>query len=198
MEGSRTSRFSRPPARERVLEVADDLFYAEGLTAVGVDTIAAEADVAKTTLYAHFGSKDGLIASYLENRGETWRQHLAAELERRGSTPEEKLLAVFDVLGDWYRDEDFRGCPFINAAAELANLAHPGYVATKRHRDWLRALFKDLASRAGVKAASALADQLLMLYDAATVTAHLDGNPNAVKAARSAAAALLQAVPRRG
>src|SRR4029077_7469505 len=86
--------------RERILSVASDLFYARGINAIGVDTIVAQSGAAKTTLYANFGSKDELVAAYLRHRSQTWRVYLTDQLQRRARTPRQRLLAVFDVLGE--------------------------------------------------------------------------------------------------
>jgi AcrR family transcriptional regulator len=197
MPPTKSGRYSRPPARDRLLAVANDLFYADGIGAIGVDTLSAEADAAKTTLYSHFGNKDGLVGAYLEDRAARWRHHLREELERRGGSPEEQLLAVFDVLGDWYADPGFRGCPFINAAAELTDREHPGFAAATEHRDWLLELFESLIRKARIKNPRSLARQVLMIYDAATVTAHLDADPEAAQVAKDMLRAVLDRAPRR-
>src|SRR5262245_62857425 len=102
--------------RDRILAAADELFYARGIHAVGVDEIVARSGTAKTTLYAHFPSKDDLVASYLQRRSDEWRQHLEVELAHRGGSAVERIDAVFAVLGQGCASEGFRGCPFINAA----------------------------------------------------------------------------------
>jgi AcrR family transcriptional regulator len=184
----------RTPAAQRALEVASALFYERGITATGVDLIAAESGVAKTTMYAHFGNKEGLVAAYLDARGEAWRRHLRTEVAARATTPREQLLAIFDVLAEWMDGPDFRGCPFINAAGELCDTSHPGLTATDEHRTWLRGYFTDLAQQAGARDAATLASSLLMLYDAAIVHGALDHtNGAAAQRARTAAQTLLDA-----
>src|SRR5690349_17099697 len=135
--------------RDRILDVADELFYSRGLHAVGIDEIVARSETAKTTLYAHFPSKDELIASYLRRRSEEWRRHLDAELARRGGSPAERIDAVFAVLAEGCASEGFRGCPFINAASEYPDPTHPGRVVADAHRAWVRALLAGLAEEAG-------------------------------------------------
>lgn len=178
---------------ERLLDAADRLFYGEGIRAVGVEAIADEAATTKVTLYSHFGSKDGLIEEYLERRGELWRDHLTNELARRRGGPKEKLLAVFDILDAGLHDEEFRGCPFINASAEFPDPTHPARLATERHRRWLRDLFATLAAEAKLRRPRTLADELLFLYDASMVSGYLDDDPDAAKTARRAAATLVAA-----
>jgi len=143
--------------RERILDAADELFYARGLHAVGIDEIVARSGTAKTTLYAHFPSKDDLIASYLQRRSDEWRLYLNEELARRGGTPVERIDAVFAVLGEGCATPGFRGCPFINAAAEYPDPAHPGRVVADAHRLWVRDLLAGLAAEGGVAEPDALA-----------------------------------------
>jgi AcrR family transcriptional regulator len=185
----------RTPARERILDVADRLFYERGIHAVGVDTVVAESAVAKTTLYSHFRSKDELIAAYLRRRSETWLAFVDADLAAQRGGPARRILRVFDLLGDWFAEPGFRGCPFINACAEFGG-DHPAAAVTREHRQQLKARFVDLAREAGVKSPDRLASQLVLLYDAAMVSAHIDGDPSPARTARDAAAVLLeQAAP---
>ncbi|GLZ50694.1 TetR/AcrR family transcriptional regulator [Actinomycetospora sp. NBRC 106378] len=180
----------RATVRDRLLATADRLFYAEGVHAVGIDRILAEAGVAKASLYAHFGGKDALVEAYLEGRSADWRAHVEAELPGRADDPVDRVLAVFDLLGEWFAAPGYRGCPFINVAAEYAV---EGAVAAVlgRHRTWVRALFEGLLEEAGHAAPQAAARHLVMLYDGAMVAAHLDGDPTAARDAREAARTLL-------
>src|SRR3984885_5240926 len=139
MSTTRSSRFSRPPAPERVLETASELFYAEGINTVGVDRIAAEADASKATLYAHFGNKDGLVAAYLDRRSAVSRQQLKEHLDSQADA-REQLLKVFESLVDWYSQDDFRGCHFIHAGSELTDPDHPAVAVLNRHRKWVKDL----------------------------------------------------------
>jgi AcrR family transcriptional regulator len=187
------SRFSRPPAPERVLEIASELFYGEGINTVGVDRIAAEADASKATLYAHYGSKDGLVAAYLDRRAAFSRERLTAHLESQGDA-RDKLLAVFESLVDWYSQDDFRGCHFIHAGSELTDPDHPAVIVTRRHRHWVKNLFTELSEALGESQPHVLAAQLLMLYDGATIAADLDRYPEAARAARQAVERLIRPV----
>lgn len=180
----------RPPARERILDVADRLFYERGIHAVGVDAIVAESGAAKTTLYSHFRSKDELVAAYLSRRCQRWREHLDTELAAHGGSASERILYVFDVLGQWFAEPSFRGCPFINAMAEFSS-DHPAAIATREHRKGLLTILTRLTAEAGAPAPDALAAQLLLLYDAAMVTAYIDRDPAAAQTAKGAANALL-------
>jgi hypothetical protein len=121
-----------------------------------------------------------------------WRERLTAATVSGGDAPApQRLLRVFDVLGDWFAEPDFRGCPFINAMAEFT-VGHPAAVVTATYRSGLRELFEDLCRQAGIAKPHAVALQLAMLYDAAIITAHLDRDQDAAVTARAAAQALLQ------
>src|SRR3954451_10201348 len=110
----------QPSARQRILETAYELFSRHGTRAVGVDRIIAECGIAKMTLYRNFASKDDLILAFLQRRDELWtRAWLQAEAERRGATPAERLLAIFDTFETWFAREDFEGCSFINVMLEV-------------------------------------------------------------------------------
>jgi AcrR family transcriptional regulator len=181
----------RGSARERLLAAADELFYANGVHTVGIDTVIAHAGVAKASLYSTFGSKDALIEAYLqrryEDRNERVRQGIAKHDE-----PKAKMLAVFDVADAAIAKPTYRGCAFINASAE----GLPGGVeeaASANARGWLRELFADLAKDAGIKDAKILGEQLGMLYDGAIVSARLDNKKKAALTAKAAAAVLIDA-----
>src|SRR5215467_2627166 len=124
---------SRASARERLLAAATELFYDEGVNTVGIDRVIERAGVAKASLYNTFGSKDELVRSYLALRHERRKERLRRGLERYDS-PADKLLGVYDVLGDLFLEPWFRGCPFINASAD----ARPGS-AVEQIRDESRA-----------------------------------------------------------
>jgi AcrR family transcriptional regulator len=190
MSTTKSSRFSRPPAPERVLEIASELFYAEGINTVGVDRIAAEADASKATLYAHYGNKDGLVAAYLDRLSARTQERLTQHLES-DATAREKLLHIFDDLADWYAEDDFRGCHFIIAGSELTTPDHPAAKVGRRHRAWVKDLFTQLATDLGAADPPLLAAQLLMIYDGATVAADLDSYADAARAARAAAEHLI-------
>src|SRR5512147_1209789 len=162
-----------PKPRERILRVADELFYSRGLRAVGVDEIVARSETAKASLYAHFPTKDALIADYLRQRREDWKAHLQEELKRRRGSPVERIDHVFAILAEGCATPGFRGCPFINAAVEFPDPAHPARVVGSQHRTWVRTLLERLARQARIGEAERLADQLSLLYDAAMVGTQL-------------------------
>jgi AcrR family transcriptional regulator len=181
----------RPSARERLLAAADELFYEEGVHTVGIDRVIERAGVAKATLYSAFGSKDELIRAYLGVRHKARQDRVAGKLEGIVS-PRERLLAVYDVLGELFVERGFRGCAFLNASAE-SRPGSPIEQACDESRAWVRGLFTELAGQAGAADPAGLAQQLVLLYDGATVSAKMDRNMAAAAAARSVAAALIDA-----
>ena len=178
------SRWPAPETmRARILETADRLFYGQGIRAVGVDTVAAEIGISKRTLYNYFPSKDALIAAYLERR--------MAPLEPSDRPALDQLVGVFDRLERAVTgDGGYRGCPFVNAVAELGEPARPVAIAFKERRClWFRALLARLA----VPDPDALATQLAVLLDGAIAGALVRGDAGMVRAARDAARVLLAA-----
>jgi AcrR family transcriptional regulator len=176
-------------ARERLLAAANDLFYAEGVHTVGIDRVIDQAGVAKATLYSVFGSKDDLIRAYLTRRHEGWQERIATKLATYG-TPRDRLLGVFDWLGEAFANPAFRGCAFMNACAEDGSDG-PAREPADAYRDSVRSLFRELAAEAGATDPDHLAGQLALLYDGATVAAAMDRNAHAGAAAREIAATLL-------
>jgi AcrR family transcriptional regulator len=182
---------ARPPARERLLAAADELFYEEGVHTVGIDRVIEHAGVAKGSLYNTFGSKDELIHAYLEGRHERVAERITRALESY-DTPRDRLLGVFESQGRSHAETGYRGCAFVRASAE----SHPGdriEQAYGEYRAWVRSLFIRLAEEAGAPDPAGLARQLHLLYDGTAVSARMDHDPAASTAARAAAAALLDA-----
>ena len=121
-------------ARDRILKTAYDLFSRHGIRAVGVDRIVAESRVAKMSLYRHFPSKDDLVLSFLQEREQRWtKDWLRAEADRRGATAAERMLAIFDVFGEWFVIDDFEGCSFINVLLEFDDRDYAVRQATVQH-----------------------------------------------------------------
>ncbi len=179
-------------ARDRLLAAADELFYAEGVHTVGIDRIIERAGVAKASLYSTFGSKEELVRAYLEDRHRIRRERLLAGLERY-ETPRGRLLGVFDVLGELAATPGFRGCAFYNASAESAARGGAVEQVSNANRAWTRGLFTELAGDAAVPDPAGLADQLMLLYDGASVGARMDPQPGAAGLARRVAESLLDA-----
>lgn len=160
----------RATARRRLLDAAGDLFYRQGINATGVDAVIEAADVARMTFYKQFGSKDALIAAYLEERDERWRDLLERTIAGAGDDRRARLLAIFDALEEWIATESFRGCSFVNAAAELADPDHPARGVIEASMGALRRRVLGLAEEAGYADPAATADRLLVLYEGALAT----------------------------
>jgi AcrR family transcriptional regulator len=183
----------RLSARDRITETASTLFYAEGIHAVGVDRVVRDSGVAKATLYQHFRSKEELVAACLRERSAHWRQHFAEPILSRSGSPASRVGRVFDVLSRSLTEPGFRGCPFINAAAEYPGQDGPVAAAIRAHRASVRGLFVDLlAEPASSSWRPELVDQLVLLYDGAMISAQLDRTSRPARVARAAAMCLLQ------
>ena len=176
-------------AAERILATADKLFYTQGIRAVGVDTIAAEAGVSKRTLYNHYPSKDALIAAYLMLR--------FRPLPPSDAPAREQILGNFDRLERIFRETGFRGCPFVNAVAEMSDPRHAACRIAAEFKEQRRQWFRDLLVRIGAKDPDALSIQLQILVDGAIATALVRNDPSIARAARAAAKVLLDAASTR-
>lgn len=181
----------RQTARERILDTAYELFSRHGTRAVGVDRIIAECGIAKMTLYRNFPSKDELILAFLECRDQRWtRAWLQTEARRRGASPAERLLAIFDTFEAWFARDDFEGCSFINVMLEVAEPDHPVRQASVRHLAAVRGFVRGLAEQAGIDDADAFARQWHILMKGAIVAA-VEGDRQAAARARQLGALLL-------
>ncbi|MFC4243409.1 TetR/AcrR family transcriptional regulator [Gryllotalpicola reticulitermitis] len=185
------TRTRKRPALERVVRTADRLFYERGLHETGVDTIAAEADVSKATMYTYFPSKDDLVAEYLRGRSSAWRDVVAERFAAHEGDARSKALLVFDLLGEWFAAGGFNGCPFINAEAE-SDASSPAHAVNLEHRGWALGLFDGLLAEAGAspKRRDPAALALVMLYDGCMVGAHTRPDLAWAASARVAAAAI--------
>lgn len=177
--------------RDRILTAASDLFYREGIQAVGIQRVLGDAGAAKASLYDHFGSKDELVAAYLEQRGAAWRSGIEHLLATSKVDAKSRVLLIFDAVAAFVGAPGFRGCPFINAAGELSDAVHPGRSAVEHHRSWLQNLVKRLLQEGMGHAPERLVGALVVLHDGALAAALLDRDRNAGRHARWAAAALL-------
>ena len=170
-------------ARDKILATAFRLFYAQGLRAAGIDTIIAESGVAKATFYKYFPAKDDLILAYLEKVDGVWTGQLHAAAEAAGPDPAAQLVGLFDALASACRRDGYRGCAFINAAAESASgtRVHERTVAHKEH---VRAWIRGLAEEAGAPDPDRLARSLTLVLDGGLASGVLDADPAAAIAAR--------------
>ncbi|MEK2473661.1 MULTISPECIES: TetR/AcrR family transcriptional regulator [Streptomyces] len=184
-----TGATERTHPRERLLDTAGRLFYAQGIQAVGVEQLVTEAGVTRATFYRHFSSKDGLVVAYLEARGARVEEAVAAILAaHRGRAA---LLALMDMIGDNLCQPGFRGCGFLNAAAEFPDPAHPARVHIAEHRGWFHGVLRTVVRDAGHPDPERVARTLVLLRDGAMVGGALD-DPRAIRATlREAAENLL-------
>ena len=185
---SKPLKTSGPGVRERLLHAADRLFYREGVRAVGIDRLLAEADAAKASLYQHFGSKDQLVASYLERRTVDARANIEAYLA--DTPPSQRALKFFDWVVEWAESKDFRGCPLQHTVSELTDAAHPARAIAHRQREWFAEHFLEWTTAAGVKEPKATARALVVLFDGAVAGSEMDG-PQRARDARGMAEKLL-------
>lgn len=183
---------SRPPARDRLLKAARELFYDQGY-AVSVDAVTERAGVAKPTVYAHFTSKDKLIGAMLTSACDEWFADLEAELERRAGDPVARLVAPFDLLAANLPDPAYHGCILVNSAASFLSADHPAQEVLASHGERMLATFDRLAAEAGASRPGDLARQLLVLYDGVKARGLVDNTGAAAQDARAAATALLTA-----
>lgn len=180
------------PARQRILDTAFRLFYSRGLKAVGVDLIIAESGVAKATFYKHFPSKEALVLAYLDRVDVIWTGQLRAAAEAAGPDPADQLVGLFDALGTACRREGYRGCAFINAAAE-AEPGTPVHERTVAHKRAVRSWVRELAAGAGAADPGGLARTLTLLLDGGLASGALDASPEAATRAQESARVLVSA-----
>ncbi|MEW1782165.1 TetR/AcrR family transcriptional regulator, partial [Arthrobacter sp. NPDC080086] len=173
-------------AREKILATAFRLFYAHGLRAAGIDTIIAESGVAKATFYKYFPAKDDLILAYLEHVDGVWSGQLHAAAEAAGPEPARELVGLFDALTTACRRDGYRGCAFINAAAESPSGTRV-HERTVAHKQSILAWITQLAERAGAGNPEALARSLTLILDGGLASGVLDADPAAAAAAKATA-----------
>ena len=179
-------------ARDRILDAAFRLFYARGIRAVGVDLIIAESGVAKATFYKYFPAKDELVLAYLDKVDGIWTGQLRAAAEAAGTDPADQLVGLFDALRTACRRDGYRGCAFINAAAEAAP-GTPVHERTVAHKQAVLAWLRDLATQAGADDPDSLARSLALLLDGGLADGALAADPEAARAAKRTARGLVAA-----
>ena len=178
-------------ARERILDAAYELFSRRGIQAVGVNEVIERAGVATATLYRHFPSKEKLVLAFLDLREQRWTKDLIeAGAMRRGSNPEERLLAIFDVLDEWFHRDDFEAGSFIKVLLELGP-EHPAGGASVRHLEQLRAIARHLAEEAGLRDTDSFARSWHILIQGSIVVA-AEGDVEAARRGKSMARLLIE------
>jgi AcrR family transcriptional regulator len=178
-------------ARERILDAAYELFSQRGIRAVGVNEVIERADVATATLYRHFPSKDELVVAFLQLREERWtKDFVEAGAVSRGSDPEERLLAVFDVFDEWFHREDFEACSFINVLLEMGP-EHPAGSASVWHLKQIRSIVHRLAEEAGLRETEDFASSFHILMKGSIVAAS-EGDTQAAQRGKAMARLLIE------
>ena len=174
-------RPSRRPsaARARILDAADRLFSGEGIRVVGVERLVTESGVSRLTFYRQFPSKDDLVVAYLTGRSAAERRRVAEFRTRHRGDPRAVMRDLVAMMRAEFTAPGFRGCPYINAAAEYADPASPVRAAIADHRAWFRATMRELATEIGTGDPDAAADDLVMLRDGAMISGYL-GDADAV------------------
>lgn len=186
-----------PKAADRILATAGELFYREGARAVGVDQIVERAQSTKPSLYRAFGSKDQLIAAYLEGQGQQMWSNFDAAVAAHPDDPKAQILAYVDAMGDRALGKGSRGCGLTNAVVEYPDPKHPGHRVAVGHKDRLRSRLRDLTRAMDARKPKKLADSLLLLIEGVFVTSQLFGPDGPAGAARGAAEALIEAHTRK-
>jgi len=176
--------------RNRAVAAASDLFYARGIQAVGMDEVRTASGVPLKRLYAQFAGKEQLVLAVLASRHQLWEDGLAGAAAGIDD-PRERLLAVFDFLSDWFTDETFRGCGFINAFGELGATSPAVASAVREHKETFQDYVTQLAVEAGANAM--LGAQLALVAEGAQTTAAIAGSPDAAGIARKTAEVLIDA-----
>jgi AcrR family transcriptional regulator len=192
-----------PPAaksgRDRLLDTAIDLFYRHGFNAVGLDQVIDAVGVTKTTFYKHFESKDELMVEAVRRRDQWEKQAWARAVRQRvGDDPRAQLLALFDVLHEWFTAPDFGGCIFINTAAEFPNPHDPVHQAAAAYKRGNREAWCESAKAAGASDAETFTDQYTVLVEGTLILRQVHGRNDAALVARQLAEQLVeQFIPKR-
>jgi AcrR family transcriptional regulator len=177
-------------SRKRILDACYELFSHRGIRAVGIDEVVARSDVAKATLYRHFSSKDELVLAFLDLREQRWtRDFVEAEVMKRGSDPEQRLLAIFDVYDEWFHREDFEACSFVNVLLELGR-THPAGAASVRHLEQIRSMVRRFAGEAGLRDTESFVHSWYILMKGSIIAA-AEGDTHAAMLGKSMAQMLI-------
>ena len=183
---------SSPDAKHRIMEAALKSFNVDGIPGVSADAIIERAGVAKMTFYKHFPTKEALAAAFVRERSDRWIAWLTERVKKLGRTPKQRVLAVFDVLEEWFSSDDYFGCPFHRAASDYPDLKNPAHKEVIRNKRELAALVQELLSAAGLDDDPLIVHQLLLLMAGAEVMTNIDGDPKHLRHARQAAIKLFR------
>jgi AcrR family transcriptional regulator len=178
---------------ERILATADELFYREGVRAVGIQRVIEEAGIAKASLYAHYASKDDLVAACMERRAQATRVAIGVALASAPQDPRAQLLALFDFQYQAASDPNFHGCPVQKTNTEITEPDHPARAVAAQHRQWVVELFARLVREARLSSPDYVAGTLIVLFDGAIASTVADNDPIATRYARWAAQQIIDA-----
>ncbi|MEQ9815716.1 MAG: TetR family transcriptional regulator [Azospirillaceae bacterium] len=184
----------RPSKRDEVVHKALEIFYRDGFHATGMDQLAAETGISKTTMFKHFRTKEELILAVLRLRDQVFRNWLFRRMAQAGP-PRAQLIAMFDALAEWFATPSFRSCMFIKAASEYPDPHHPIHAQAAEHKRLLFLQLREIAAAAGAGDPDARARALLLLKEGAIVTAHLGHEPDPAGDAKSVALKLIEDLP---
>ncbi|MFI6484294.1 TetR/AcrR family transcriptional regulator [Nonomuraea sp. NPDC050663] len=178
-----------------MLHVAGELFYRKGIRATGIDLVAVQADVAPTTLYRLFTSKDGLVGAYVENTHQDFRAQVAGATLAAGPDPRDQILAIFDVVFDQVSSEQYRGCPMQMALAEFPDPDLPAHRNAVIAKSWFRETIGELTARLDIDDPGQLADHLTLVFEGLHASGQSLGPQGPAKQARSLIEKLIPAAP---
>ena len=177
--------------RDQLIQTAVKLFAKNGIHATGVDSIVEQSGVTKKTLYAHFRTKEELVLAVLRHYDGLARNEFMRKVESGGTTPRARLLAIFDVAQDWFQQNNFYGCLFVNTIGEYSGKDTPIRQICKEYKQLVKDYIHSLCRQAGAKDPQGLAEELSLLLEGATVTAQVSQNPKTAKIAKRAAKVLI-------
>ncbi|QGQ99135.1 TetR/AcrR family transcriptional regulator [Paenibacillus psychroresistens] len=178
--------------KEHILNIASGLFNKQGIRATGVDQVVSESHIAKMTLYNHYESKDELVLAYLLRQDEQWRKWFSLSVNELSITPKGKLLAIFDVLGLWFKEPDFNGCAFIKTASEFSDHSHPYNEAAQKYKSYLKDFISDLVHQSNVKSEEDLTNGIYLLVEGAITIAMLQTDLSVALQGRKTAELLIE------
>lgn len=181
----------RASKRDELVEKSLGIFYRNGFHATGMDMLAAQTGISKTSMYKHFATKEDLILATLELRDKKFLEWFSGRVEELANTPDKQLLAMFDALAEWFAQPEFANCMFIKAADEYQRPDHPIHQQAAKHKTRKLAYIAKLTKAANLPTAPVIARQLLLLIEGATVTAHIGFMKNPANDAKTAAENLL-------
>lgn len=177
--------------KEHILTVASDLFNKQGIRATGVDQVVSESNIAKMTLYNHFRSKDELVLAYLMKYDDQWRKRFEDSVNKTAKTPRDKLLAVFDMLGEWFEEPEFNGCVYIKTASEFMDHSHPYYEAARNYKSFMKKYIDSVIHECQSSNPEALSSGLSLLVEGAITSAMLQTDPKPAEHARDTARVII-------